>query len=458
MRQYVLSVPFELRLLLARDATAYGAVTRIFAEEVMRSQRARARERGVAGAMSAGVSVQQRWGSSINLNPHVHAAWCDGVFIEGTGGPQDGSVTSAQFHPLPAPTPEDLFGVVLRIHERTVRWLRRRGLLADPEIAGWSNLAEERSSLDACLASALGLGQLGRADARQIAEGTASAETDTDEERFERLRRGPLVADALGWSLHAGTTVAAWDRVGLETLLRYFTRPPLAQRRLVLLRDGRVAYALRKPWRRDQTHRLMTPLELIARLAAVIPAPRRPLLRFHGAFAPHSRWRRSVVPRSPPCPRTPPWQCATQEVSPRSGGDPPARRAGEAGRAGSPSPTGNLAVPASRTEPDGAPDRRRGTRTPPGGLPASPAEYRDGPRLSRIDWATLLWRVHDVDALACECGARLRFIDLFADAVRAQAELEALGLGGPDTPRPDSARPSSRARDPTVQDDALDWP
>jgi hypothetical protein len=68
VRQYVLSAPFELRLLFARDAAAYGAITRIFAEEVMRDQRLRARELGLVDVRSAGISVQQRWGSSINLN------------------------------------------------------------------------------------------------------------------------------------------------------------------------------------------------------------------------------------------------------------------------------------------------------------------------------------------------------------------------------------------------------
>jgi hypothetical protein len=31
--------------------------------------------------------------------------------------------------------------------------------------------------------------------------------------------------------------------------------------------------------------------------------------------------------------------------------------------------------------------------------------------ISRIDWATLLRRVYDIDALACPCGGRLRFTD-----------------------------------------------
>ena len=43
----------------------------------------------------------------------------------------------------------------------------------------------------------------------------------------------------------------------------------------------------------------MTPLELLARLAALVPPPRYPLVRYHGVLAPHSAWRSEIVPRPP---------------------------------------------------------------------------------------------------------------------------------------------------------------
>jgi hypothetical protein len=33
-------------------------------------------------------------------------------------------------------------------------------------------------------------------------------------------------------------------------------------------------------------------MELLARLAALIPPPKIPLVRYHGVFAPRSSWRR----------------------------------------------------------------------------------------------------------------------------------------------------------------------
>jgi len=60
----------------------------------------------------------------------------------------------------------------------------------------------------------------------------------------------------------------------------------------------------------------------------------------------------------------------------------------------------------------------------------------------RIDWATLLKRVYDVDALACPCGGRLKFVEVVTEADRARQLLGELGL---DLTAPKVAR----ARSPT---------
>lgn len=61
-----------------------------------------------------------------------------------------------------------------------------------------------------------------------------------------------------GFDVHAGVVVTASDREGRERLLRYCARPPLSLERLSVLRDGRIAYAIRKPWT-SETHRVMQP-------------------------------------------------------------------------------------------------------------------------------------------------------------------------------------------------------
>jgi hypothetical protein len=41
---------------------------------------------------------------------------------------------------------------------------------------------------------------------------------------------------------------------------------------------------------------LYRPLDFMTRLAALVPTPRVHLTRFHGVFAPHSRWRAQITP------------------------------------------------------------------------------------------------------------------------------------------------------------------
>ena len=111
----------------------------------------------------------------------------------------------------------------------------------------------------------------------------------------EALRTAPLCVAARGFSLHAATTVAAHDREGLERLCRYVNRPPLAYGRLQQLDAERLAFALKTPWDNGTTHVVLSPLELIEKLAALVPPPRVHLIRYHGVLAPHA-----AAPARPP--------------------------------------------------------------------------------------------------------------------------------------------------------------
>ncbi|MGQ0835402.1 MAG: transposase, partial [Gammaproteobacteria bacterium] len=55
-------------------------------------------------------------------------------------------------------------------------------------------------------------------------------------------------------------------------------------------------YRLKTPYRDGTTHVLFEPLDLLARLAALVPPPRVHLARFHGLFAPHHRLRARITP------------------------------------------------------------------------------------------------------------------------------------------------------------------
>jgi hypothetical protein len=108
-------------------------------------------------------------------------------------------------------------------------------------------------------------------------------------------RSSAEVAESSGFSLHAGVAAKGAERHKLEHLARYISRPPIATERLALTDGGHIRYALKTPYRDGTTHVIFEPLDLIARLAALVPKPRAHLTRYHGVFAPNGRLRRHIT-------------------------------------------------------------------------------------------------------------------------------------------------------------------
>jgi hypothetical protein len=69
----------------------------------------------------------------------------------------------------------------------------------------------------------------------------------------------------------------------------------VASERLALTASGQVRYTLKTPYRDGTTHIVLEPLDLMARLAALVPKPRMHLTRYHGVLAPHSNYRAAVT-------------------------------------------------------------------------------------------------------------------------------------------------------------------
>ncbi len=95
--------------------------------------------------------------------------------------------------------------------------------------------------------------------------------------------RQDLCADIDGFSLHAAVRCAADERKSLEQLCRYITRPALANERVQTNAAGQVVLELKTPWRDGTTHLVMSPLEFMQRLAALVPRPRLHLIRLVSA-------------------------------------------------------------------------------------------------------------------------------------------------------------------------------
>ena len=98
-----------------------------------------------------------------------------------------------------------------------------------------------------------------------------------------------------GFSVDASVRIEADDRAGLERLLRYCARPPFALERLEAIDAHRLIYHLPKPLPDGRTQVILTPLELIQRLAALIPPPHTHRHRYHGVLAPNATLRAPVT-------------------------------------------------------------------------------------------------------------------------------------------------------------------
>jgi len=273
VRQWVLSFPMRVRFLLAWRPELRNEVMGAFLEVVFGWYRERSLRRGESDGRGGAVGVWQLAGGALNLNPHVHALVLDGVYV------WDVEAQLPVFRPAPRLGRRQLQCLVERIQARVTRVLRRRVLL-DEDAA----LDPDDGQAELMSAAVLGRGLDGRPVRRR-----------RDLPPRDSERRG-LWAWSDWFDLHAGVRISARDREGLERLARYLLRPPLALKRLSELPDGRLSLRLKRPWDDGTTHVLFEPLELLARLSALVPQPRSNLIHYYGVLASRSSWRSQVVP------------------------------------------------------------------------------------------------------------------------------------------------------------------
>ena len=250
VRQWVLSLPRWARWMLARDAALASRALSLALRAIFADYRRRAGHKGRCGA----ITFVQRFGSALNLNVHFHCVVPDGVFLE------DGSLAAA-----PPRTDEEIQAVLALIVRRLLR-------LLEP-LRTASNAAPDALDLE----YAASVRALPKAPADPMLPKKRTAFLD-------------------GFSLHAGVHLHANDREGVEHLCCYGARGPLSLQRLSLTADGQVCYCMKRPMHGGKTVLLLTPTEFLRKLATLVPPPRGHLVRFHGVFAPHSSFRRKVIP------------------------------------------------------------------------------------------------------------------------------------------------------------------
>jgi hypothetical protein len=269
-RQWVITFPRPIRFLLARDKKLLGEVLGLFMRALFAWQRRAARKDGFARVLPGAITFVQHFGSAVNANLHLHTLAMDGVFVD------DGPERELVFLEQMAPSQKEV--------EALGRTLARR-ITSLVEAQGRDEVPLE-DSLDVALSQAL---------EAPLPRQTCITD-ETDESSEPPPHRCALID---GYSLHANVALAADDREGLLRLVRYGARQSFSQEHLSLLEDGRIRYALKRPFGPGRAHAIvLEPTALLHRLAALVPRPYLHLTRYHGLFAPNAARRHEVTPAS----------------------------------------------------------------------------------------------------------------------------------------------------------------
>ncbi|HEX7625099.1 MAG TPA: transposase, partial [Anaeromyxobacteraceae bacterium] len=397
IRHWICSLPWGLRALLGYDAAKSPAgddrrlcaeVVSAFVGELSRSLRCRAKAAlalgTVADAHTGAVTAVQRTDSALRLNVHFHVLALDGVYVRDK---EDGRLV---FHPLGPPTRADVAKVAARTAARIEKLLRAHGRSLDPEMhdADPPGLCLDDPGLAACYAAAArGVSvsgeRAGQTPLRLVVSPSREAAASSDDDDDDP------VAELRGINLHARQCVDGRDRMQLERLCRYITRPPVAQDRLEQRPDGRLELTLKSIWKDGTRAIILEPQDLVVRLIAAIPPPRFHTLRYFGVLSSHSSLRAEVVPRPP--------------TDPAASRPPPA-------------PGDQMELPGSDADGEGM---GTGTDAPP-----------------RRRWAWLLRHVFQADLEHCpRCNGPMRWLEAATTREAAARLLGKLGLA----PRPPPA-------------------
>ena len=384
-RQFVISFPWPMRFALAFHPKFLTRVFRTFVRALFCWYRLRGRRLGIDGGNPAAVLLIQKQGSAININPHGHLVAADGLFV----CPDE--TWTVDFEPLPPPSNEELQALLDRVASRTIALFNKTygpdDVYLDPD--------------DQPVADAI-------SHALRAPIPPPSADELFQHDPDELKPKNELCLQKDGFSLHAGRSIRDTDRKGLEHLLRYGTRAPIAGSRLSIDEEGQVVYRLAKPWGvTGATMLRLSPTDFLRRLAMLIPPPYQNLIRYFGAFASRSKLR----PRLPPPPTTliPTTRPATADESNQATAD-------------------------------------QALSTPP-------------QRTYRLPWARLMKRVMNIDLLICpRCKSMMAIIAFISDLEIVQKILTHLKIPINPIPEPLEHGPIQthlRGLDPTQLDPQL---
>jgi hypothetical protein len=140
VRQWVLSVPYQLRYLFAIQpeviAKALAIVHRVISTWLIR----RAGLTVKSGAQTGAVTLIQHFGSALNAHLHFHMLYIDGVFDQ-----------HGRFCPIREPSTDDLDFITHQLARRVSRYLEKAGyLVRDAWAAPWFGLPRSAGRRRGC--------------------------------------------------------------------------------------------------------------------------------------------------------------------------------------------------------------------------------------------------------------------------------------------------------------------
>jgi hypothetical protein len=293
-RQWVVSVPIPLRYWMAASQNLTAKVHTIIRTTIGQYYVNQAVQRGHARATvhPGSVTFLQRFGSALNLNLHFHCVFLEGVYLDRTDEGRNPRFLAGE-----PPSDADIVTVLQKISRRVIRKLRRLGYLETgvdaPVATGYDPLRDTAPELARTLAASvqqrIAFGDRTGQQVRRIGAGFGL------EGEAPRLT-GPHCARVHGFSLHAHTAIPAHRRDQLAQLIRYTARGAVSLERLQADTNGELVYTFTHSWSDGTTGIRLAPLELLEKLAALVPLPHVHLVRYGGCLAPHSHLRQAILP------------------------------------------------------------------------------------------------------------------------------------------------------------------
>ena len=287
-RQFVVTFPIPMRYWLHSNKKLFAKVYRIIIKEIHRYYKTKALAQDIKDPKPGAISFTQLAGSALNLNPHLHILFCDGVF-SGTGD-------TIRFRNIDAITDREVEQLLIAISGKVVKHLQKKKYLGpDGEVVAHplaDGLFHDHESLAMATASSI---------AGKIAFGPNAGKKVTRIGAgfgyYEEipLAKGHRCYSINGFSLHANTSTNTLARERLSKLVEYIARGPLSNERLEITKTGNVKLKLKTAYTDGTSHLLFTPMEFIEKLSAIIPPPKSHLVKWSGVFAPNSPHRKNIT-------------------------------------------------------------------------------------------------------------------------------------------------------------------